>query len=51
MFEKAEELEQQLKQLKDKVEYAEEEIKNINKVLLTLQDEKENLRGDEYPFY
>ncbi|CAD8091360.1 unnamed protein product [Paramecium sonneborni] len=50
-FERAEEIEQSLKQIQERITQIDNLIKQEEQQYTKLQDEKENIRGEEYPFY
>ncbi|KAM3143081.1 hypothetical protein pb186bvf_004899 [Paramecium bursaria] len=50
-FERAEEIEQTLKVIQEKLQSIEKTILQEEKIYQQLQEEKDNVRGEEYPFY
>ncbi|CAD8175306.1 unnamed protein product [Paramecium octaurelia] len=50
-FEKAEDIEQSLKVIQNNITQIDNQIKYEEQQYSKLQDEKENIRGEEYPFY
>ncbi|CAK80624.1 unnamed protein product (macronuclear) [Paramecium tetraurelia] len=50
-FERAEEIEQSLKVIQNNITQIDNKIKYEEQQYSELQDEKENIRGEEYPFY